>query len=69
MNTPQTASSRLSGRDEDGFDIDDLIEPALLAAIATLDGRAPLLAGMVRYHLGYAGSDLAPIERSLSGPR
>ena len=43
-------------------DIDDLIEPALLAAIATLDGRAPLLAGMVRYHLGYAGSDLAPIE-------
>ena len=42
--------------------IDDLIEPALLAAIATLDGRAPLLAGMVRYHLGYAGSDLAPIE-------
>jgi geranylgeranyl diphosphate synthase type I len=39
-------------------DLDALIEPTLLAAIATLDGRAPMLAGMVRYHLGYAGRDL-----------
>jgi geranylgeranyl diphosphate synthase type I len=37
--------------------IDALIEPALLAALAALDGRAPQLAGMVRYHLGYGGRD------------
>ena len=30
--------------------------------MATLDGRAPLLAGMVRYHLGYAGRDLQPLD-------
>ena len=48
--------------DAAGFDIDALIEPALLAAVATLDGSAPLLAGMARYHLGYAGRDLAPLD-------
>ena len=40
------------------FDLDALIEPALLDALAALDGRAPLLSGMARYHLGYAGRDL-----------
>jgi geranylgeranyl diphosphate synthase type I len=45
------------------FDLDALIEPVLLDAVATLDGRAPLLSGMVRYHLGYAGRDLQPLDR------
>ena len=45
------------------FDVDALIEPVLLDAVAALDGRAPLLSGMVRYHLGYAGRDLRPLDR------
>src|SRR5215213_3702390 len=44
------------------FDVDALIEPALLDAMAALDGRTPLLAGMIRYHLGYAGRDLRPLD-------
>ena len=44
-----------------GLDIDAWIEPPLLDALAALDGRAPLLAGMARYHLGYAGRDLTPL--------
>jgi geranylgeranyl diphosphate synthase type I len=44
------------------FDVDGLIEPALINAVSALDGRAPLLAGIVRYHLGYAGRDLAPLD-------
>jgi geranylgeranyl diphosphate synthase type I len=44
------------------FDVDALIEPALLDALAALDGRALLLSGMVRYHLGYAGRDLRPLD-------
>jgi geranylgeranyl diphosphate synthase, type I len=44
------------------FDVDALIEPALLDAVAALDGRTPLLSGMVRYHLGYAGRDLRPLD-------
>jgi geranylgeranyl diphosphate synthase, type I len=44
------------------IDLDALIEPALLAAIAAVDGRAPVLAGMVRYHLGYAGRDLELLD-------
>jgi geranylgeranyl diphosphate synthase, type I len=45
------------------FDVDALIEPALLDALTALDGRAPLLSGMVRYHLGYAGRDLRPLDQ------
>jgi geranylgeranyl diphosphate synthase, type I len=45
------------------FDPDALIEPVLLDAVAALAGRAPLLTGMVRYHLGYAGRDLQPLDR------
>jgi geranylgeranyl diphosphate synthase, type I len=45
------------------FDLDALVEPVLLDAVAALDGRAPLLAGMVQYHLGYAGRDLQPLDR------
>lgn len=42
-------------------DFDALIEPDLLAAVAALDGPAPLLAGMVRYHLGRVDADLRPL--------
>jgi geranylgeranyl diphosphate synthase, type I len=44
------------------FDVDALIEPALLDAMAALDDRTPLLSGMIRYHLGYAGRDLRPVD-------
>jgi geranylgeranyl diphosphate synthase, type I len=49
------------GPETTDFDVDALIEPALLDAVAALDGRAPLLSGMVRYHLGYAGRDMRPL--------
>ena len=51
------------------FDVDALIEPVLLDAVAALDGRAPLLTGMVRYHLGYAGRDLRPLDPTSRGSR
>jgi geranylgeranyl diphosphate synthase type I len=44
------------------LNVDALIESPLRDALGALDGRAPLLAGMVRYHLGYAEPDLAPAE-------
>ena len=45
------------------LDVDVLIEPMLLDAVAALDGRAPLLRGMVQYHLGYAAADLQRVDR------
>jgi geranylgeranyl diphosphate synthase type I len=44
------------------LDVTAIIEPAMLEAVATLDGTAPLLAGMVRFHLGYADTDLGPVD-------
>nr|MBA3450479.1 polyprenyl synthetase family protein [Chloroflexia bacterium] len=44
------------------LDIDRCIEPSLRKALTALEGRAPLLAGMARYHLGYAGRDLTPLD-------
>ena len=41
-------------------DLDALLEPYLRDAVAPLDGQAPLLAGMVRYHLGALDGDLLP---------
>lgn len=35
------------------FDVDQLIAPHMEAAVDLLDGPAPLLAGMGRYHLGW----------------
>lgn len=46
------------------LDFDACIDRPLQDALATLEGRAPLLAGMVRYHLGYVGPDLLPIDPS-----
>jgi geranylgeranyl diphosphate synthase type I len=45
------------------LDIDACIESPLLEALAALDGRAPLLGEMARYHLGYGGSGLEPDGR------
>ena len=41
-----------------GTDIDALIEPLLRDALCELDGRAPALAGMTRYHLGYVDAGM-----------
>lgn len=42
-------------------DIDAAIEPSMHQAVAALDGQAPLLAGMARYHLGYVDQHLQPL--------
>jgi geranylgeranyl diphosphate synthase type I len=42
--------------------VDTLLEPLMTDALTALDGRSPLLAGMVRYHLGYADLDLHAID-------
>ncbi len=42
-------------------DVNALIEPWMDDALRALDGRAPHLAGMVRYHLGDADVDLTPL--------
>ncbi len=42
------------------FDIDAEIEPLISQTLTALDGRSPLLAGMIRYHLGYANADFTP---------
>ena len=62
MKITQPSPPEAVGPETNHFDVDALIEPALLDAMATLDGRVPLLSGMVRYHLGYAGRDLRPLD-------
>lgn len=42
------------------IDVDAAIEPLIAEALTALDGRSPLLAGMIRYHLGYANEDFTP---------
>ena len=42
-------------------DIDATIGPCLREAVAALDGAAPLLAGMTRYHLGQVDDRLQPL--------
>ena len=42
-------------------DLDVAIAPFMEDAVAALDGEAPLLAGMARYHLGEVDTDLAPV--------
>lgn len=41
------------------LDVDALIEPDLQTAVAALDGSAPQLAAMARYHLGWDEADPA----------
>ena len=55
---PDTASPGFN------LDIDACIDRPMRDALAALDGQAPLLAGMARYHLGYVGPDLLPIDPS-----
>ena len=53
--------------------VDHLLQPELEAVIAALDGDAPLLAQMARYHLGWsdgAGEPTSPaVRRSAQGKR
>ncbi len=48
-----------------GIDIDAAIDPHLREAVAALDGAAPLLAGMARYHLGLADAALRPLAEDV----
>jgi geranylgeranyl diphosphate synthase type I len=57
-----TIDSQVASNGDLAREIDAAIDPVLLDAVASLDGRAPLLAGMARYHLGFAGADLAAID-------
>lgn len=43
------------------FNVDARIDPHMREALTALDGRAPLLAGMVRYHLGFVDQTFAPV--------
>jgi geranylgeranyl diphosphate synthase type I len=45
-----------------GMGVDALLEPLMVDALTALDGRSSQLAGMVRYHLGYADLNLQPID-------
>jgi geranylgeranyl diphosphate synthase type I len=45
---------------DSAIDIDAAIEPPIAETLTALDGRSPLLAGMIRYHLGYANADFTP---------
>ena len=46
----------------DPLDVDALLEPELRRAVAALDGSAPLLARMARYHLGWVDEHGAPTD-------
>ncbi len=48
-------------------DIDAMLAPYLRDAVAALDGRAPTLAGMVRYHLGEADTEFAALSTGMVG--
>jgi geranylgeranyl diphosphate synthase type I len=44
------------------IDVDALIDPYLEAAIQALDGEAPLLTGMARYHMGWVTPSFEPVN-------
>ncbi len=44
-----------------GLDLDAMIQPHMDAALAALEGTAPLLSGMARYHLGDLDAAFAPL--------
>jgi geranylgeranyl diphosphate synthase type I len=52
-------------------EFDQLIDTAMSAALAALDGPAPLVDGMARYHLGQVDAGFAPNpdERAAQGKR
>src|SRR5690349_15297802 len=57
--TPTTLRPERAAGAPDGA-LDVLIEPYPREAVAALEGAAPLLAGMTRYHLGELDAALAP---------
>lgn len=61
---PTASPTRNSAARTGGVSVDAAIEPCIADALAALDGRAPLLAGMIRYHLGYLEPDLTPAAPS-----
>ncbi len=56
-----------------GLDVDGLLAPHVAAALAALDGTAPLMAGMARYHLGQVDATFGPeppvVTRAAQGKR
>lgn len=44
------------------FDVDQLLAPHIGAALDALNGSGPLLAGMVRYHLGLVDREFNPVS-------
>ncbi|MCC6314691.1 MAG: polyprenyl synthetase family protein [Thermomicrobiales bacterium] len=61
MMTSAAAGPPVSGTLAPLPDCDRIIAPYLDAALAALDGPAPLLAGMARYHLGLVDAALEPL--------
>jgi geranylgeranyl diphosphate synthase type I len=51
--------------------LDALLDAEMNAALAALDGPAPMLAGMANYHLGFADAEFRPAlpSRALRGKR
>jgi geranylgeranyl diphosphate synthase type I len=64
--TPANRTPRL-----DQAELDALLEPELQSAISALDGIAPLLGGMARYHLGLVDAEFQAIasDGALKGKR
>jgi geranylgeranyl diphosphate synthase type I len=63
-NTPAMAApdKRSDDRLAVGPDLDQLLAPLIAAALEALDGSAPLLSGMVRYHLGLVDQEFKPLS-------
>jgi geranylgeranyl diphosphate synthase type I len=60
--TPHVATAPdLTSQSPLRIDVDALIEPHLVAAVAALDRAPSLLGGMARYHLGWVDETLAPM--------
>ncbi|MDQ3695075.1 MAG: polyprenyl synthetase family protein [Chloroflexota bacterium] len=65
MTTPRSILIPVSASDGPS-PLDDLLAPFMATATAALDGRAPLLATMVRYHLGDLDPELRPTAAGTS---
>jgi geranylgeranyl diphosphate synthase type I len=61
--TAPLATAPAAALSVDRIDVDALIEPYLIAAVAALDASPSLLGGMARYHLGWVDETLAPLRK------